>query len=192
MKKKILITAFLILLIFSLFLFRTYKFTSLQVVESHFGKDNITKVFSEIKRDWGTAYLVETTEGIRSIFVEKRAFLWNAFAITEFSDNFIKNDLVKTVGWISVGNNKNNQLTILAVQNIDPNVSYIEAGSNLDKQRKAIGLNEIAIFTWDKIIGGHELNAIALDKDNSTIYKYGNNPNDLSINQRYDLRWYQE
>lgn len=53
LKKKILITAFLILLIFSLFLFRTYKFTSLQVVESHFGKDNITKVFSEIKRDWG-------------------------------------------------------------------------------------------------------------------------------------------
>lgn len=183
-------TILLIPVILILFLFLDgYRFTSMQAVKSFLNDNKILNVFGEVKRDFGIVYLLETDDGIETIFVEKKWFLWNCSASTYFFDDIIKDDSVKTIGWISVTDNNKNQITVFAVNNTDPNVNFIEAGSNSDKQKKSINLNETIIFLWDKSIGGHELNATAYDNDLQK-YKYGYNPENLSVIRSEDLRWY--
>lgn len=78
---------------------------------------------------------------------------------------------------------------MLAVQNKDPNVKFIETGSNSDRQRKTISLNETVIFTWDKVIS-NDINSIAFDKDNLQLYEYRFNPESPTVLRMEDLRWY--
>lgn len=181
----------LICTLFILFLFLGgYRFTSIQAVKSSLNDSEIIKVFGEVKRDWGTVYLLETNEGIKTVLAEKKGFLWSCPASTYFFDDVIKNDDVKTVGWVNYTSKNNKQITVFAVQTNDPNIQYIGAGSNLDKQIKPINLNETAIFIWDKSIGWNDLNAIALDNNNSQKYKYQYDPKKPSVSRSEDLRWY--
>lgn len=85
---------------------------------------------------------------------------------------------------------KDKQITVFAVQSKDPNVRFIEAGSNSDRQRKLIDLNKTVILTWERAIR-NDINAIAFNKDNIKLYKYGYNPKDVTVTRTEDLRWYQ-
>lgn len=106
-----------------------------------------------------------------------------------FFDDIIKNDAVKTVGLISLKDQNSKQITVFAVQTKDPNIRFIEAGSNSDRQRKPITLNETVVFSWDKTLLWNDINAIAFDKDNLQSYKYEFLQNVTTISTK-DLRWY--
>lgn len=189
---KIIISIILITLLLITFGFKfifVYRFTPIQAVKSSpFIKGDI-KVFGEVNRDWANVYLLETQNGIKTAVTVKKGFLWSCPLVTYFFDDIIKNDEVKTVGWESLAEENNKQITVFAIQTKDPNVKFIEAGTNSDRQRKTIGLNETVIFTWDKAIST-DINAIAFDKDNLQLYKYGCNPKNSNVINLKELRWY--
>lgn len=166
-----------------------YRFTPIQAIKSaSFIKGDI-KIFGEVDRDWVKIYLLETQDGLKTAVAEKRGLMWSCPSVTYFFDDIIKDDKVKTVGWVSIDNKKNKQITVLAVQTNDPNINFIEAGLDSERQRKNISLNETVIFTWDKVINS-SINAIAFDKDNNQVYKYGYNPERLNFTDLKELRWY--
>ncbi|MEQ8156997.1 MAG: hypothetical protein ABRQ25_19340 [Clostridiaceae bacterium] len=187
---KIIIGLLLIPLLIILFnLVDGYRFTPIQAIKSSsFIKGDI-KIFGEIDRDWVKVYLLETQDGLKTAVAEKRGLMWSCPSVTYFFDDIIKDDKVKTVGWVSIDNKKNKQITVFAVQTNDPNIKFIEAGLDSERQRKNISLNETVIFTWDKVINSN-INAIAFDKDNHQVYKYGYNPEHLNFIDLKELRWY--
>jgi len=192
MKKnyKTIFIVFLIPIVFVSFLFiGGYRFTAMQAVKSSLNPDKVVNVFGEVKRDGGTVYLLEMQSGIKTAFTEKKGLLWSCESSTYFFDDIIKNDAVKTVGWISIKYKNNKQVTVFAVQNKDPDVRFIEAGTNSDRQRKPISLNETVIFSWDNALPWNDMNAIAFNKDNLQSYKYEYLKNVTTISTK-DLRWY--
>ena len=179
----------LILLSFVSFLFISgYRFTPMQAIKSNSFIKGDFNVFGEINRDWVTVYLLDTQEGIKTAAAEKNLLMWKCSAVIYFYDEIIKNDKVKTVGWESF-TGKNEQITVFAVQTSDPDVKYIEAGSDSERQRKEIRLDETIIFVWDKAVS--DLNAIAFNQDNIQLYKYTYNPMQLNHIDQKELRWYQ-
>lgn len=194
MKKKInylLIAGILIIatvLILNLYV-NGYRFTEMQAIKvSPMISDDI-KAFGQVKRDWATVYLLDTAGGLKTALVVKRGLLWHCDSVTYFFDDVIKNDKVKTVGWTSVSEKNNKQITVFAVQTTDPNVKFIEAGPKSGRERKPVKLNETTIFTWDKRSDLNDINPIALDKSNLQLHRYGF-PENKNITNTKDLRWY--
>jgi len=188
---KIIISIFLISLLLISFAFKfiwVYRFTPIQAVKSSSFIRGDIKVFGEVNRDWANVYLLETQDGIKTALTVKKGLLWDCPLIICFFDDIIKNDEVKTVGWVGYEEN-NKQINVFAVQTKDPNVKFIEVGTNSDRQRKTIGLNETVIFTWDKAIST-DVNPIAFDKNNLQLYKYEYNPKHLNVTDTKELRWY--
>ena len=187
-RKNICVLTLILAVLISFYFISGYRFTPMQAVKSSpFIKGDIN-VFGEINRDWVTVYLLDTQDGIKTAAVEKRLVMWRCPAVTYFYDDIIKNDKVRTVGWESLIG-KNGQITVFAVETSDPDVKFIEAGPDSERQRKVIGLNETIIFVWDKAVS--DLNAIAFSQDNKQLYKYTYNPMHLNIIDQKDLRWYQ-
>lgn len=187
---KIIIVLFLITLLIILFnLVGGYRFTPIQAIKSSALIKGDIKIFGEVDRDWAKIYLLEAQNGVKTAVAEKRGLMWSCSSVTYFYDDIIKDDKVKTVGWTSIADKNNRQITVFAVQTSDPNIKFIEAGFNSERQRKNISLNETVIFTWDKVIN-NTLNAVALDKDNHEIYKYEYNPEHLDFTDPKELRWY--
>lgn len=185
--KRIIVAVLILLLLISAYLVCGYRFTPLQAVRaSSFIKGNIN-VFGEVDRDWISVFLLETQDGIKTAAAEKSGILWRCPAVTYFYDDIIAGDKVRTVGWESLTGRKG-QITVIAVQTTDPDVKFIEAGPDPERQRKAIGLNETVIFVWDKAVS--DLNAIAFDQDNIQLYKYGYNPEHINFTDQKELRWY--
>lgn len=187
---KVIVGLFLVtLLIILLNLVGGRRFTPIEAIKSSsFIKGDI-KIFGEIDRSWVKAYLLEAQNGVKTAVIERKGLMWSCPSVTYFYDDIIKNDKVKTVGWASIAKNRK-QITVFAVQADDPNVKFIEAGPNSDRQRKSIALNETIIFTWDKLLLNNDINAIAFDEDNQQVYKYGYNPEYLNFTNLKDLRWY--
>lgn len=187
----LLICTFL-LLVFYIFITinGSYGFTPMQAVEAFFDDEDNIEIFGEVKRDWAIVYLIDTSKGAKTVLVLRKGFLWHGSAATYFYDDVIKNDLVKTNGWMSLSNEENKQITVFAVQVNDPRVKYIEAGLGLEREKVPILLSETVIFEWDKKLPWNDLGAVALDKDNRKLYRYGY-PQNTSFFKSEDLRWYQ-
>lgn len=190
LNRKMITGLFLISFLIILFaIIGGYRFTPIQAIKSSsFIKGDI-KIFGEVDRDWTKVYLLEAQNGLKTAVAEKRGLMWSCTSVTNFFDDIIKNDKVRTVGWASISDKNNRQITVFAVQTNDPNIKFIEAGFNSERQRKNIGLSETVIFTWDKIINNN-INAIAFDKDNHQLYKYEYNPEHLNSTDSKELRWY--
>jgi hypothetical protein len=188
--RKIIIGSFLIPLLIILFdLVGGCRFTPIQAIKSSSLIKGDIKIFGEVDRDWAKIYLLKAQNGVKTAVAEKRGLMWSCPSVTYFYDDIIKNDKVKTVGWASIADGNGRQIIVFAVQTNDPDVKFIEAGPNSDRQRKTIALNETVIFTWDKVLN-NDINAIAFDKDNLQIYKYEYNPKHLNFTDSKELRWY--
>lgn len=186
--KIIVILVLILLLLIPFYFISGYRFTPMQATKSSQFIKGDFKVFGEVDRDWAIVYLLETQDGIKTATAVKRGIMWRCPSVTYFYDDIIMNDKVKTVGWESLIE-KNRQITVFAVQTTDPDVKFIEAGPDSERQRKDIDLNETIIFVWEK--AATDLNAIAYNQDNKQLYKYEYNPEHLNFTDQTDLRWYQ-
>ena len=178
----------ILLLIFSSFL-SGLRFTPFQAVKANQLIKGETTILGEIDRDWGNIYILQTQDGIKTAFSEKRGFMWRCPSTTYIYDDIIKNDKVKTIGCTSVIGENGNEITVFAVQSCDPEVKYIEAGPDSDRQRKSIASDETVIFEWDKIVI-NDVNAVAYNEDDQQIYKFEYNPEHLNFTDAKELRWY--
>ncbi|GKU24930.1 hypothetical protein [Clostridium folliculivorans] len=188
---KPIIFIFLIVLFSSSFIYlQGYRLSPMKAAEAALEmNDNIQK-FGEVKRDWGNVLLLKTSKGLKTALVMKQGLLWHCNSTIYFFDDAMKNDLVKTVGWESFSSDNSKQITVLAVENNDPNVKVIKAGTGSDIQSKSISLGVTVIFTWDKMIQSSNLNPVAFDKSDSPVYKYQYNPKDSSSIHLDELKWY--
>ncbi|GFZ29813.1 hypothetical protein CSC2_03390 [Clostridium zeae] len=188
---KPIILVFLIVLFTSSFIYlQGYRLSPMKAAETAPGINGNVHKFGEVKRDWGSVLLLKTPAGLKTALVMKQGLLWHYNSITYFFDDAMKNDLVKTVGWESFSSDTNKQITVLAVENNDPNVKVIKAGTGSDIQSKSISSGETVIFIWDKMIQSSNLNPVAFDKNDYPVYKYQYNPKDTSSIHLEDLKWY--
>lgn len=188
---KLIISVFSIILLIAAFGFiNGYRLSPIQAVKASSFIEGDIKIFGEVNRDWGKIYLVEAENGIKTAIAERKGFLWRCPWVAYLHDDIIRNDRVKTVGLASIAGNNSRQITVFAVQTNDPDVKFIEAGKNLDMQRKAIGINETVIFEWNKRLTINDINAVALSKDNLQLYKYQYNLEHKTYIDPKQLRWY--
>ncbi len=186
---KTLVYFIIVLILFmTVLFFSKSRFTPIQAIKASLDS-SITKILGEVKRNWASIYLLDTTDGLKTAYVTKDLILWNCGGFTYFFDDVIENDAVKTVGWMSMTDKNNRQLTVFAIQSNDPNVRFIEAGPGTDRIRETIDLNKTAIFSWDMAIQWNDLVAVAFDKDSNPLYRYGY-PENVNIIKGEDLRWY--
>jgi hypothetical protein len=187
-RKTSAIFCLILILTISFYYISGYRFTPIQAIMSNPSVQGDIQLFGEVDRDWIQIYLLETPDGLKTAVVNKTGFMWRCPSLTYFYDDVIQNDEVKTVGWASMLEKGNHKITVFAVQTTDPNVKFIEAGSDSDRQQKSIGLNETVIFVWDKTVS--DLNAIAYNEDHQELYKYEYNPEHLNVTDPEELRWY--
>ena len=194
MRRKLILIIALVLILTSLLIYSLYiygfRFSPFQAVKaSQFIKGDI-EVLGEIERDWANVYLLQTQDGIKTALSEKRGFMWRCPSTSYIYDDIIKNDKVKTVGFMGVTEKTGNEITVFAIQSCDPKVKYIDAGPDSDRQRKNIALNETVLFVWDKTVLNNEINAIAYNEDYQQIYRYEYNPENKNVQDIKELRWY--
>ena len=190
-KYKLIVFLCLLALITTLFaLLNGYRFTPQQAIKASSLIQGDFRIIDEVDRNWIKVYVIETQNGIKTATAEKRGFMWFCHITTYIYDDIIKNDPVKTVGWACYSKETDKQITVFAVQTDDPNVSYIEAGPNSDRQRINMPINETVLFIWDKIVHNKDLNAIAYDENDRPIYKYEYNPDHLNVTDAKELKWY--
>lgn len=90
---------------------------------------------------------------------------------------------------MSYTNNEKEKATILVIENKDENVAFIEAGKEHERNKKDVKKGELVTFVWDEALFSHNIEPVALSKDNSELYRYG-----YSLGTTYfrdqDLKWY--
>lgn len=165
-----------------------YRLSGIEAVKADFTVGEDIQLFGEVKKDWGTVYLLKTPNAIKTALMFKSGLLWKCGSTTFLNVN--KDDAVKTVGWQSYSDDKGRQITLIAVDTTDPNVKFIEAGNGVQRLKKEITVGNTVVFSWDKVVPFNEINAIALNNDNMKLYEYGFPKNTNVINTK-DLKWYQ-
>lgn len=99
-----------------------------------------------------------------------------------------KKDNIRTIGWMNYSNNRE-AITILAVKSYDDEITYIEAGTDIDREKKEIRKDETVVFLWEKPFYIDNINPVALSRDNKPCYRYGY-PEDTNIFRAEELKWY--
>lgn len=162
-----------------------YRLNSLSAAKANslIGKD-ITLI-DEAKFNWGNILILKTQEkAITAVCYKEYGILWRSNFSTHCYNH---NDSIQTIGGINFVDDKGRQATVYTIIVNDPNVKYIEIGSDENLQRKEVVLNKPITFSWP-----FQMNV------SSIPMAYGNN-SELLYEYRYkepnytnpeDLRWY--
>ena len=180
----------IVFLIFVLYLyFSGYRFTPRQAANAHSFLESDAQIISDVDVGWGHAYIYKVSDYYLTVMATKRGFLWRAPGSTHTRDIKDNNDKIKTIGWMSFTNNKHQIATILVIENKDENVVSIEAGKETQRNKKSIGAGELLTFVWDEVLFSHDINPVALSKDNRELYRYGHPLGKTTFSYK-ELKWY--
>ncbi|WP_432664727.1 hypothetical protein R9X47_00610 [Wukongibacter baidiensis] len=180
-----------IILIIGIIAFLTligYRLTAESAAKAHAFLEKDAQKIEEIDFEWGKAYIYKIDDYYRTVLAIRSGFLWRSPVSTSLKNVDDKKDDLRTVGLASV-TIKNKSITILAIKNSDKSVAYVEAGPELDRVKKEINPEDIVIFSWDKPFYTHDIEPIALSKDNEKLYRYGY-PEGTNVFRDKDLKWY--
>lgn len=185
--KKLLFGILLIIGIYVIILFESgARFSPNQVVEASRWIDNTSVLLGTVDSSPYKVYVYENADEYRTILVEYKFPFWRTYNCSWANKT---EDMVKLVGWCSYFDDKNGKgITVVPVQSFDDNVAFIEMGSGLDLQRKAVKEGEVLLFSWEKSIKWNDLNAIAYSSDNKELYKLGYEIINSTIRPA-ELRW---
>jgi hypothetical protein len=181
---------FIVFLVIVLYLyFNGYRFTSRQAANAHSFLERDAQAISEVDVGWGYAYIYKVPDYYFTVMATKRGFLWRAPVSSYIKDINVKNDKIRTIGWMSYTNSEKEKATILVIENKDENVVSIEAGKETQRNKKNIENGELVTFVWDEALFSHDINPVALSKDNRELYRYGY-PLETTTFRDKDLKWY--
>ena len=185
MKSKILSTLIPVLLVCSFIYFMGFRLDGLTAARanSFVPKDSILQ--DQVDYKWGTVYIFDSPEKpMTAISMKKLGFLW----ISDTSVYFLRNeDPIRTIGGVSLANVKE-KATVFSVIVEDPEVAYIEAGTESHREQKQVILGEPITFSWDVPIHWNDLNPKALNGEGEVIYEYRYAKS--NIIRLEDLKWY--
>jgi len=136
----------------------------------------------------GKVYVYVQDDYYLTIMPEKKFLLWRAPASVTTKGINDKNDLIRTIGSLSVTTDKG-AVTVMVINVKDDNVKYIEAGIELQRERQEVKKDKNVVFVWDKPYLYHQVNPIALSGTGEILYKYQIPMNNASIDQK-ELRWH--
>ena len=181
---------FIVFLVLVLYLyFNGYRFTPRQAANAHSFLERDAQVISEVDVGWGYAYIYKVPDDYLTVMATKRGFLWRAPISSHTKDINDKNDKIRTIGWMSYTNSEKEKATILVIENRDENVVSIEVGKETQRNKKNIGNGELVTFVWDEALFPHDINPVALSKDNRELYRYGY-PLETTTFRDKDLKWH--
>lgn len=189
--QRILGGLFFLSLLVLVFLFLSgYRFSGLEAAKAHFAVGKDAEPFGEVDMGWGKVYLLDTSDGPRTVGCYRTGILWRCPVGVEFYND--STDAVQNVGWMSWTNKGEEQITVLAVRTTDPRVAYIEAGEPSERIRKNISIDIAVIFNWSKAMFGWALEPVALDSEGHILYEYRlpKNATHEIIGYGYNRRWY--
>jgi hypothetical protein len=166
-----------------------YRFTPRQAANAHCFLERDSQVISEVDVGWGYAYIYKVSDYYLTVMATKIGFLWRAPISSHTKDVNDKNDKIRTIGWMSYTNSEKEKATILVVENKDENVAFIEAGKETQRNKKNIVNGKLVTFVWDEALFSHDINPVALAKDNIELYRYGY-PLGTTIHRDTDMKWY--
>ncbi|MDD4568856.1 MAG: hypothetical protein PHE70_01810 [Tepidanaerobacteraceae bacterium] len=181
---------FIVFLVLVLYLyFNGYRLTPRQAANAHSFLERDAQVISEVDVGWGYAYIYKVPDYYLTVMATKRGFLWRAPTSSHTKDINDKDDKIRTIGWMSYTNSEKEKATILVIENKDKNVVTIEAGKETQRNKRNIGNGELVTFVWDEALFSHDINPVALSKDNRELYRYGY-PLGTTTFRDKDLKWY--
>lgn len=186
-KARYIFIVFLALVLYLYFI--GYRFTPMQAANAHSFLERDAQVINEVDVGWGYAYIYRVPDNYLTVMTTKRGFLWKAPISSHIKDTNVKDDKIRTIGWISYTNSEKEKATILVIENRDENVASIEAGKEAQRNKKNIGNGELVTFVWDEALFLHDINPIALSKDGGELYRYGY-PLGTTTFRDKDLKWY--
>ncbi len=186
-KAHYILIVFLVLLL-SLY-FTGYRFTPKQAADAHSFLERGSQVISEVDIGWGYTYTYKLPDSYLTVMATKKGLLWRASVSTYIKDINIKNDKIRTIGWMSYTNSEKKKATIVVIENEDEDVVSIESGKVTQRNKKNIGNGELVIFIWDEALFPHDINPVALSKDNIELYRYGYPLGTTTFIDK-DLKWH--
>jgi hypothetical protein len=186
MKKLILITPFLFLIIFIVFI-GSYRFTALNAAKSHSFLSKDAELMEQYETDSSVIFLFRNNEEeiYQTVLSEKSGVLFRGSVSTNIP---YSSDKVQTVGGISA-TTENDAVTFLTVISHDEDVAYIQAGVEPNVERKAISKGERISFLFPFSEQLDFLYPTALNKDGKKLYYYGY-PKDTNVFKSGDYKWH--
>jgi len=173
------------LTIFSSYIFGV-RFTALQAAQVRLFYDDDMLFYNRVETGQINVFFYENKDRFLTIIAERiYPFpLWRSRA-SFYGDKF--NDNLRLAGWCSYSN-RYAGITAIPVQSFSNSVSYINMGQGNNFIEKEISYGETVIFTWDKMLGWHELYGIAYANDGSPVYELGYEiiNNSVKVNE---LKW---
>ncbi|HDK27316.1 MAG TPA: hypothetical protein ENG48_09585 [Candidatus Atribacteria bacterium] len=186
--KKRLFFIIVIVMIIVFFLMSGHRLTPDGAAKAHAFLEKNAKIVKEIEIGWGRAYIYKINYYYRTVLVVKNGFLWRSPVSMTTENSADKKDNIRTIGWMNYSNNRE-AITILAVKSYDDEIAYIEAGTDIDREKKEIRKDETVVFLWEKPFYIDNINPIALSRNNKLCYRYGY-PEDTNIFRAEELKWH--
>lgn len=186
--KKISVVILLMLLVVLFTYASGYRFTPEAAAKAHSILEKNSTLVKKVNTPFGQVFIYKEKNSYRTILPEKKRFFWrasNSFSTEEIND---KNDSIRTIGYCSVINGEESG-TIMAVQVKDDKIAYIEAGTELNRERKKVKTGEYILFTWDKAFYPWQVNPIALSENGEKLYQY-EYPKSSNYVDLKELRWH--
>lgn len=189
MKKK----AFYILIVFLVLVlslyFTGYRFTPKQAANAHSFLEKDAQIISEVDVDWGYTYIYKVPDSYVTVMAIKKGLLWRSPVSSYIKEVNVKNDKIRTIGWMSYTNSEREKTTVLVIENKDEDVFSIESGKETQRNKKNIENGELVTFVWDEALFIHDINPVALSKDDIELYRYGYPLGTTTFIDK-DLKWH--
>lgn len=188
--KKVIITLFIILIVYGILLFITgYRFSPLEAAKANGSLSESVTLLDETNRDWVDFYYFKDNNKNQylTVIVDPKGFLYVSRTSTWL---YNPTDEIKTMGSSSYMDKKGHQLTTLLVSSDSAEVAYIEAGPESNRTKLEIEKGETLLFEFDNLINHNDMNPIAYDQDGKALYYYGY-PKNVSYMKTGDYKWHE-
>lgn len=184
-KTKLILAVVAAILVFLAFYSCGYRFDGLSAAKANVFVPKNSVLIDQADYDWGGVYVFNSPEKpVTAVSIKKFGFLWSSRLSVYY---FHHDDPIQTIGGISLANPRE-KATVFTVLVRDPDVSYIEAGAEGSRARKAATIDKPITFSWDTLINGGDLKPQAFDAGGKLVYEYRYATANYTRSE--DLRWY--
>jgi len=186
--RKVLFVATLLVVILFIIYLAGFRLSPEAAAKAHAFLEKDSLLVHTEETSLGKVYVYAQDDYFLTIMPEKKFLLWRSPSSVTTKDIKDKNDLIRTIGSLSVTTNKGSA-TVMVINVKDDNVKYIEAGIELQRERQEVKKDKNVVFVWDKPYLYHQVNPIALSDTGEILYKYQIPINNASIDHK-ELRWH--
>ncbi len=186
--RRIITIIVIILVVILLLYLGGYRITADGAVKAHSLLEEGSTLVKEVQLDDRSVHIYQYEDYYRTIIPEKSLLLWRAPYSSTTKNVNDKDDKIRTIGWASY-TFEDQRGTVIVIDVMDEDVAYIEAGADLERERKEVKKGELIVFTWDSALFVHEIIPIAYSQNGIELYRYGYPEGTNHLDDR-EIRWH--